>query len=200
MFLINLIAEIYCITGFRKLWGLIAADIIGWYIQKCSSSYRPEKKPISGWCKKAADHINRAFLELCKWTPWQLMVNYSPLVKPPLLKWRKLREGWSNIHVQPADIVCHVWAGASPTSISHSLFFPSLVRPVKTWSETFIAHKQARLLPVLFFWIQASSMKYFLYLKWTLDNLLQDTQKVILLLIGTFIFPKSTEIKKPSIS
>lgn len=29
VFLINLIAEIYCITGFRKLWGLIAANIIG---------------------------------------------------------------------------------------------------------------------------------------------------------------------------
>ena len=106
------------------------------------------KKPISGWCKKAADHINRAFLELCKWNPWQLMVNCTPLVKLPPLKWRKLREGWSNIHVRPADIVCHVWAGASPTSIPHS-FFPSLVHPVKTWSETFIPHKQARLLPIL---------------------------------------------------
>lgn len=40
-----------------------------------------------------------------------------------------------------------MWAGALPTSIPH--FFSSLVHPVKTWSETFIPHKQARLLPTL---------------------------------------------------
>lgn len=87
-----------------------------------------------------------------------------------------------------------------PPSIPHSLFSPSTVHPVKTWSGAVIAHKQARRLPIHFFWIQESSVKYFLYLKWTLNDLLQDTQKVSLLLIGTFIFPKSTEIKKPSIS
>lgn len=91
-----------------------------------------------------------------------------------------------------------VWTGASPLP-SLSLF-PSLVHPIKTWSDTFLAYKPTKRLPIHFFWIQESSMKYFLDLKWTLNDLLRDTQKVSLLLIGTFIFPKSTEIKKPSIS
>lgn len=52
---------------------------------------------------------------------------------------------WSLPHVHPA------------------LFFFPPPRYVlqKTWSEAFIAHKRARLLPIFFFWIQESSMKYF---------------------------------------
>lgn len=54
VFLINLIAEIYCITGFRKLWGLIAANIIGWYIYRNAPRVMVQKKAHLGMVQESS--------------------------------------------------------------------------------------------------------------------------------------------------
>lgn len=67
-FLINLIAGIYCTTGFRKLWGLIAANTSG---DVCRRVHRvvvqkKKEKEKSQVSASRAGHINRALLELCR--------------------------------------------------------------------------------------------------------------------------------------
>jgi hypothetical protein len=65
VFLINLIAEIYCTTGFGELWGLDCCKYNRVIYTEMLELWARNKAHV-GMVAEAAGHKNRELLELCK--------------------------------------------------------------------------------------------------------------------------------------